>query len=372
MSLALALCAFGQAGAQERAYKLGWVQGLSGPGSAFADSAQQGIETAIDEINANNLAGRKFQLITADDAGDPRTAADVCNRLVLQDKVDAIVGFSSTPARIACNQAAQKGGIPFMGAAGGITDICAPNMFADGPAPNQQIEPMVGYMMKQGMKTFFLYGNDYAAPHTVLGLARKYIVDHGGTVLGESYAPIGTSDFSVDLGKIGAAKPDAVLVGLFPGDQVTFHRQFANEPRVAGIKRGDSFPFEGAVKILGPAAAGVYTGGQFFATLTDPETKKFTAAVRAKYGDKAQVAITTYLSYVGARLIAAAVKQAGPDGAAVTKALDKVTLDAPGGQLTMSKHNPIMTIYIGEGVGDGTIKILDKTGPIAANVNCNY
>jgi len=98
----------GPARAQDNAYKIGWIASFSGIGSAWSESGTRGIEMAVDAINTGKLAGKPVNFITADDGTDPKTAADVCARLVLQDKVDAIVGFEPTPSRLACNQAALK------------------------------------------------------------------------------------------------------------------------------------------------------------------------------------------------------------------------------------------------------------------------
>ena len=63
-----------------------------------AASATQGLQAALAYVNKNNVAGRTIKVFYADDAATPTTAADVCNRLVNQTHVNAIVGFESTPS----------------------------------------------------------------------------------------------------------------------------------------------------------------------------------------------------------------------------------------------------------------------------------
>jgi ABC-type branched-subunit amino acid transport system substrate-binding protein len=116
-------------------YKIGFVLALSGAGSVFADAARQGMELAVEQINASGSAGRPIAITIVDDATDPRTAAEVCNRLVTQERVNAIIGYESTPARVACNQAALRAGIPYIASSMSGGDLCLPNLFQVGMAP---------------------------------------------------------------------------------------------------------------------------------------------------------------------------------------------------------------------------------------------
>ena len=172
------------------------------------------VQLTVDLANASNAAGRKIVLITGDDASDPKTAAQVCARFVLEDKVDAIVGAQPTPSRLACNQAAAKAGLPYIAASGSAGDICLPNMFYVGQVPNQFVLPLADYLVKQSWKRVYLIGADYSAPRAGLALAKARIEAGGGTVVGTSFTPQSTSDYSAEIGKIAAAKPDVVLENL--------------------------------------------------------------------------------------------------------------------------------------------------------------
>jgi branched-chain amino acid transport system substrate-binding protein len=191
--------------ADEAPYKVGWVMSLSGPSSGTAGTANLAIQVAVERANAEDLAGRKIVLVPADDASDPKTSAQVCARLVIEEKVRAIIGAQPTPSRLACNQAAVKAGLPYIAASGSAGDICLPNMFYVGQVPNQFVLPLADYLLKQNLKRIYLFGADYSAPRAALAMAKKDIEAHGGTVVGMSFSPQDMSDFSADLGKIAAA-----------------------------------------------------------------------------------------------------------------------------------------------------------------------
>src|SRR6185437_5951939 len=135
-ALAAGLLVAGNAAyANDAPYKIGWITSLSGPAAGTSGAANMAVQLAVDLANASNAAGRK-------------TAAQVCARFVLEDKVDAIVGAQPTPSRLACNQAAAKAGLPYIAASGSAGDICLPNMFYVGQVPNQFVLPLADYLVK--------------------------------------------------------------------------------------------------------------------------------------------------------------------------------------------------------------------------------
>lgn len=370
--IAAALSAFSSmaASADEAPYKVGWVTSLSGPSAGTAGTANLAIQVAVERANADNAAGRKIELITADDASDPKTAAQVCARLVLEDKVQAIIGAQPTPSRLACNQAAVKAGLPYIAASGSAGDICLPNMFYVGQVPNQFILPLVDYLLKQGLKRVYLIGADYSAPRAGLAMAKARIEAGGGTVVGMSFTPISTSDYAADIGKIAEAKPDVVLENLTGAGIITFHRQFANDPRVRGIKQADNFLLESMARILGKDADGVYVAASYYASLDTPASNAFKAAMRAKYGDKAVPDYWAVHTVNAIGLLAQAVKDAGPDPKAVIAALVHAHYDGPAGTITIADHYAAEATYIGRVAADGTIAVIQRFDAVQPQLHC--
>lgn len=369
MAAALVLAA-GGARADTASYKIGWIASFSGVGSAWSESGTRGLQLAVDKINAENLAGKPVAFVTADDAGDPRTAAEVCSRLVLQDKVDAIVGFEPTPARLACNQAAMKAGIPYVAATGTAGDICFANMITDGMISNQLIDPIVSYFAKHGAKRFYLIGSDYSTPRGTMKLARAVIEKMGGQVVGESYTPMQTADFGPVFAKIAEAKPDAILVNVVGTDDLTFHKQASSDPRIASIPRGDVLLFESVARVLGPAGKGIIAVGNYFATIDSPGNNAFKAAFAKRYGEKLAPDANSVNAYNGMMVLAAALKTGKGDAKATMAALTSAKIDGPNGPLAIVDRYAAQSSYIGRAVGDGSIAVIDHTAPISPIVKC--
>ena len=370
-ALAAGLLVAGNAAyADDAPYKIGWITSLSGPAAGTSGAANMAVQLAVDLANASNAAGRKIVLITGDDASDPKTAAQVCARFVLEDKVDAIVGAQPTPSRLACNQAAAKAGLPYIAASGSAGDICLPNMFYVGQVPNQFVLPLADYLVKQGWKRVYLIGADYSAPRAGLALAKTRIEAGGGTVVGTSFTPQSTSDYSAEIGKIAAAKPDVVLENLTGAGIVTFHRQFANDPRVKGIKQADNFLLESMARTLGKDADGVIVAASYYASIDSPGNNAFKAAMRAKFGDKTVPDYWAVHAMNAVGLLVQAVKRSGADPKAVIAALAHAHYDGVAGPLTIVDNYPAEITYIGRAGADGKITVLEHSAEVQPELHC--
>ncbi len=119
----LALSASFPAQAQE-AIKIGSFLSVTGPASFLGDPESKTLEMYVDRLNAaGGVAGRKIQLIVYDDGGSAEKANTFVKRLIDQDKVDAIVGGSTTGATMAAVPLVEAAGIPFISLAGAVVII---------------------------------------------------------------------------------------------------------------------------------------------------------------------------------------------------------------------------------------------------------
>jgi urea transport system substrate-binding protein len=370
LALVIGLAGATNAARAESRYKIGWVASFSGIGSAWSESGTRGIKLATEAINGGNLAGAPITVITADDSGNPRTAAEVCERLVLQDRVVAIVGFEPTPARLACNQAALKAHIPYVAATGTAGDICFPNMITDGVISNQMVGPLVSYLMKEGKHRFYMIGSDYSVPKDTMKMAAAVIAQKGGKVMGESFMPMGTADFSAEFAKIAAAKPDAILINVVGTDDLTFHKQFANDPRVSHITRADLLLFESVAHVLGASGKGIITVGNYFATIKSPANAAFRADFAKHFGEKLSPDANTVNAYNGLLLLAAALKEGGGDEAKVMAALERAAIAGPNGDLRIVDRFAAQSTYLAQATGTGAIEVVEHTSPIMPKTSC--
>ena len=81
------------AGFAQAPIKIGVIQPLSGPVAASGNYIRMGAEIARDWANAKGgIGGRKVELLIEDNKSDPKEAASAAEKLIVRDKVPAIMG----------------------------------------------------------------------------------------------------------------------------------------------------------------------------------------------------------------------------------------------------------------------------------------
>src|SRR5688500_3365581 len=95
--------------------RVGVYGDLTGQTSSFGQSTKNGIELAVDEINAaGGVNGKKIQLIIEDDQGRPEQAKTVVSKLINQHKVQAVLGEVASTNSLAAAPVAQEAKIPMI------------------------------------------------------------------------------------------------------------------------------------------------------------------------------------------------------------------------------------------------------------------
>ncbi|MFL9900551.1 ABC transporter substrate-binding protein [Paraburkholderia fungorum] len=95
--------------------RIGWLSSLTGPLSSAASAENQGVQFAVEQINAaGGINGRKLELITRDTAGDPTKAVNYANQLIYSEKVAAIIGPVNSGESLATVPIVARSGTPNM------------------------------------------------------------------------------------------------------------------------------------------------------------------------------------------------------------------------------------------------------------------
>jgi branched-chain amino acid transport system substrate-binding protein len=110
---AFAFAACSTAVQAESTIRIGWLSSLTGALSSAAIAENQGVQFAVDEINAaGGINGRKLELVTRDTAGEPTKAVNFAKQLAFVDKVDFIIGPVNSGESLATVPIVAKAGIP--------------------------------------------------------------------------------------------------------------------------------------------------------------------------------------------------------------------------------------------------------------------
>ena len=129
-------------------------------------------------------------------------------------------------------------------------ELCSPYFFSTSWQNDQTPQAIGEYMNQKGVKTVYLLGPNYAAGKDMLaGVQATY----KGKVIGEDLTKWPDQlDFSAELSKVKAAKPDALFV-FYPGAAGV---QFLNQYAQAGLKGADSALYRLHHQLAVAAAAG--------------------------------------------------------------------------------------------------------------------
>jgi branched-chain amino acid transport system substrate-binding protein len=298
--VALAAVAAAPSVAQQKTVKIGFISSFSGPVAAIGNDMRNSFELALDHLG-RKVGGMPVEVIYEDDQIKPEVGVQKTQKLIESDKVDFMVGYIwSNVALASLKPLVDSKTITFITNAGASQisgEQCSPYVFTTS-WNNDQTPAAVGqYMNQKGVKTAFLIGPNYAAGKDMLAGVK---ITYKGKVIGEEYTRWPDQlDFSAELSKVRAAKPDAVFV-FYPGAAGV---QFLTQYGQAGLK--DQIPLYTAFTIDALSlplqkdlALGVPGTQQWVNDLPNAANKKFVADFRAKYGH--------YPSFYGAQAYDAA------------------------------------------------------------------
>ncbi|WP_306891653.1 substrate-binding protein [Ancylobacter amanitiformis] len=352
---------------------IGIPVGLSGANSVVAPSVVQSAELAVEEINAKGgILGKKVVLEVADDASGAAGAQKAFDSLIFQKKVDVLISMETSAARNAGLPIVNRGKVPYIYTSFYEGRSCSPFMYVNAWVPDQQVAPIVDFFKKEGAKTYFLIGSDYAFGRGMLAFTKDYIEKTGGKIVGDEYAPMDATDWTAILSKVKAANPDAIITSTAGGaPNVTLTKQL----RAAGIKAlyGNLAVDEGTAKSMGADAEGIYISGSYFTNIDTPANKAFLAAMETKFGKDLKTPNDLSVpEYEAVYAYKAAVEKAGTTAAdKVIPALAEVAVEGPRGTIVMNKqrHAPL-TMYLGQVKADGSVAIMSSFKDVDPGDQC--
>lgn len=345
----------------------------SGPAGLFGPSARNAAMLAADAINANGgINGEPIELHFADVGVPPAEAAQAALRLWRGEGVEAFVGMHDSAVREAL--VGRFGGqVPYVYTAVYEGNACAPGLYVTGETPSQQLAPVIPHLMAhEGVSRWYLIGHDYNWPRDTNALARGYIAEAGGEVVGEEYVPFTVSEFDSSLHRIRESGADAVLITLVGGGSVGFNVSFAGFGLDEQAIRLGTLIEENTLAGIGAQNADrLYSTSGYFAAIGTEAGMGFAADYQAAFGaDAAALNGLGQSTYEGLMLLAALANQAGSlEVAAMDAAAEGTSWTTPRGRNTLTGRHVAQTIYLADGSG-GTFEIVAAFDSVPSSENC--
>ncbi len=367
---AAVLAAFtGTASAQDT-IKIGVLATLEGPFAAGGQDGIRGAELALKE-KGGMAGGKKIVLLKGSSDATPDKAVNATRKLVEQDKVNIMVGPLSGDEGVAVkNYSKSQPAITFINGSSGAQATTlvdpSPNFFRFNTEGAQWMVGLGEHALAKGYKKMYLIAEDYGFPYSqVQGFMASYCAK-GGRVVGKSWVPLGTKDYSSIVARI-PGDIDAVLVVLGGADAVNFLTQYeqagGDKPMVGGTITVDQtvLNYKGKRR---ESLVGTPSAGPMADSLDTPEWKKFVADYKANFKDGfPSPSLFAYLYYINMHAALEGLDAVKGDlsgnQAKYRAALQKLAFKGPAGEVKIDENrNGIGTTYITEVVknADGSLQ----------------
>ena len=277
--------------AQQPPLKVGIVFSFSG-----GDNVEQGKEfdaavAAYVKEHGDTVAGRKIVFVKRDDGGiAPEVARRLTQELIVQDKIDLLVGTSYTPNALAMSQVSSQAKIPFFIVNASTSGILAkaPYTARFGFTQAQITDAFGKWAAKTQGQTAYLLYQDYGPGIDAGTTFSKAFTSAGGTVLGEARIPVDNRDFTAYVQRAKDAKPKVLYAFInATGGGIEFLKAIKD----SGIeKAGTKVLVNGALvneAILpaeGDSALGVYSTSDYTSTHASTLNRQFVRDFKTAYG----------------------------------------------------------------------------------------
>ena len=328
---ALTLAAFGAIAANP--IKIGSVLSVTGPAAFLGDPELKTLQMYVEDINKKGgVLGRQLQLVHYDDGSDANKANGFAKRLIDDDKVDVIVGGTTTGATMSMVPLVEKAGVPFVSLAGAVVIIepVKKFVFKTPHTDRMAAEKVFEDMKKRGITKVALLsetsGFGQSGKKETEGVAAKYGIT---LVASETYGPKDT-DMSPQLTKIKTTPgvQGVFIFGLGQGPAIAT-KNYKQLGITLPLYHAHGVASEEFIKLAGPAAEGVRLPAAALLVADkldakDPQKPVVTAYTKA-FQEKWKTDVSSFggHAYDGLMIAVEAIKRAkSTDKAAVRDAIE--------------------------------------------------
>jgi branched-chain amino acid transport system substrate-binding protein len=279
--------------------KIGGVYPLTGPFAPFGIGDKQAIELAVEEINngggVKSLGGAKIEMIFADSEGDPKVAMTAAERLIVKEKVTAILGsvLSGTTASIA--PVCERYQTPMVNEGSTSITLTQNNwkyFFRTTPHDGLYCEAMFEFLKDiagktgESVKTIGLMYENTLFGKTAGDVWKEKAPEYGFSIVADISYSAQSVDLSSEILNLKKAAPDIIFLASYTQDAIliTKTRQSlnCNAKLVVGINGGQIVP--SYIEALGPLANFVSAEARWSPDIDKEIAQKVNAEYYERYG----------------------------------------------------------------------------------------
>lgn len=352
----LALSTIGCSKNSASTIKIGGIAPLSGGVAIYGVECKNGIDLAIEEINAaGGINGQKVEFICEDDEGDSAKSVNAYKKLITKDKARFIIGSLTSGCSLAITQLAQANKVLQIAPAATAPNITDAGNYIFRACFIDPFQGRVGgkfsYENLGAKKAAILYdvGNDYS-----VGLTENFVSEFeklGGKVVAKESYGNGEKDFNAIITKVKASNPDVVYLPDYYATVALIAKQLRAQGVSTPLVGADGW--DGLTENAGDEVLNGYYSNHYAEDSDSEAVQKFVKNFEAKYNKKPNAFAT--LGYDSVYMLKDAIVAAGStDVAKVRDALEATDGNYVTGHIKFDeKRNPIKSAVMIKMVKDG-------------------
>jgi branched-chain amino acid transport system substrate-binding protein len=329
---------------------------LSGSDSTFGTDTRDGIDLALEEVNAaGGIKGKKVKVLYEDDKSNPQEASNKVRQLIDRDKAVAILGEVASSRSMAGGLICNTKKVPMVTPSSTAVEVTKDReyvfrvCFTDAQQGDVAARFVKEKLGKNKVGLLYVAQDNYSS-----GLAQSFkesFTKAGGTIVADKGYQKGETNFTTHLETLKASNPDVIFAPVYYNDMVQIARQ-AKQVGIPGNQfvGGDGWDSSNLIEGAGAELEGAYFTNHYAPDVPWPNSQSFLGAFAKKYGH--QPSSLAAQGYDAAKLLFDAIARASePTPEAIKNALAE-TKDFQGatGTLTIDKnHNankPIVVVQV--------------------------
>jgi branched-chain amino acid transport system substrate-binding protein len=216
--------------------KIGVLASRAGVTAPVGQAGLRGTEWWAERVNrGGGILGRRVQLVVEEET-NPKDTVERFRKLVLQEKVDVVVGVISTGVSLALGAVVEEMDTPWLAWDGttqkGVEETIPSPRWAFRSTDNE-VEAIVGGILTakhfKGIKTIAGINNDYSYGHDCWASYQAVLKRYGMEVkpVLELFPKLGETNFASHIAAIQQAKPDLLMCSFWSGDAPILMKQAA-------------------------------------------------------------------------------------------------------------------------------------------------
>ena len=305
--VSLLVFSFGCSKKEEKEIVIGHIAPLTGDAAMWGRWEVEGINLAVEEINAKGgIGGRKIKIIHEDDKADPKTAVSALQKLIAIDKVKVVIGATLSSPTLACAPVAEKNKVVLLSPSAQSPKLSEAGsyifkLFASNSVEGKYLAKLADQFHIRKAALLYL-NNDYG-----LGLRNvinQLLSKNKISILAEERYDADAKDFRTQIEKIKSVKPEAIFILGYPTDMGSVLLQIKELGLKTKLFAPDAFEAEEITKIAKDSAEGVI---YVYPIIPDIKANR---SIKQKFYDKNKTEMNIYnaVGYDAVKILAFSIE----------------------------------------------------------------